>query len=514
MSNFSAPRISKWRERLWPVYPEEMSIFLPMVVIMFSVLFNYTVARNVKDSLLVNSLGSSGRVLPWVKLGLVTPCSILAVIGYAKLSNILTKQKLYFATLIPFAVYFFLFGFVLYPMNNYFNLSVDWIKSCQQSYPLLKDFFPAVAYWNYSLFYMMAELWGNMGIALLFWQFANQITPTVQAKRFYPVYGFWSNLGLVAAGSLTAFSEDFLKPERLASGEKDFGPQLRLYCSCMALACLAIAFAYWWLNTKVLTDVQKGMDLKGKKSKPKLSLKESALYLLRSRYLMYIAILMLAYGITINIVEVTWKESVGNYFSDPLTGLRDMNAYNSFMGKMFIGTGITTMIFILFSKNFVQSLGWRFSANITPWVTMITGVGFFLFVVFKNYLGGLCELFGTETLTVAVGLGLVQNVLTKGVKYALFDPTKEMAYIPLDEEEKVKGKAAIDVIGGRAGKSGGSVLQLICNATTTGLGVPQISVPVLGGVLVGITCWWLWAVNKLAVAYAKKVMETEHIQDI
>lgn len=42
-----------------------------------------------------------------------------------------------------------------------------------------------------------------------------------------------------------------------------------------------------------------------------------------------------------------------------------------------------------------------------------------------------------KTLMMAVWVGMVQNVLSKATKYALFDPTKEMAYIPLDKESKV-----------------------------------------------------------------------------
>lgn len=46
----------------------------------------------------------------------------------------------------------------------------------------------------------------------------------------------------------------------------------------------------------------------------------------------------------------------------------------------------------------------------------------------------------------------------QATKYALFDPTTQMAYIPLDEESKSKGKAAIDVLGSRVGKSVGALL--------------------------------------------------------
>lgn len=48
---------------------------------------------------------------------------------------------------------------------------------------------------------------------------------------------------------------------------------------------------------------------------------------------------------------------------------------------------------------------------------------------------------GLTPLYAAVLVGAAQNVFSKSAKYSLFDPCKEMAYIPLDQETQLKARA-------------------------------------------------------------------------
>lgn len=98
-------------------------------------------------------------------------------------------------------------------------------------------------------------------------------------------------------------------------------------------------------------------------------------------------------------------------------------------------------------------------AQLTPLTIAVTGSLFFGLLIFSQPLDPVLKSLSLTPLFAAVLVGGAQNVFSKGAKYSLFDPCKEMAYIPLEEEIRTKGKAAIDVICNPVGKSGGSAIQ-------------------------------------------------------
>jgi ATP:ADP antiporter, AAA family len=498
---------SPLREKLWPIYNEEMIKFIPMVLMMFAVLFNYTLVRNIKDTLVISAPGSNKDVLAFLKFVFVLPSSILFVILYAKLNNVLNSRQVYYACLLPFIAFFAIYGFVIYPHHEVLHMSPEWIAHMQHTHKSLVSFWPAVGNWSFSLFYVFSELWGNIGVAILFWQFANQITRPSEAKRFYPLFGFWSNLALVCAGTLTLYAEDLRK----ASGADDFSFQMRLYSYFVVGFCTLLGVVYYWMQKNILTNPKYYDDAvsskKGGKKKAKLSVMESFRYIFHSKYLGYLAVLVLAYGVSINILEVTWKGQVKEWCDVTYGAMgKDVvkEAYNRFMGWIFIYLGLATMLFIAFSKSMVRHLGWRFSAALTPIVMLVSGIIFFIFVIFENELTWISTSIGVTPLLVTVVVGSIQNVISKGIKYAVFDPTREMAYIPLDDELKIKGKAAVDVVGGRLGKSGGGAIQ---TGLSMILGKGGSMAPYLFGLLILLCIWWLSAVKGLSFLYGQKMKE-------
>ena len=222
------------------------------------------------------------------------------------------------------------------------------------------------------------------------------------------------------------------------------------------------------------------------------SLKE----LTTNKYLGYIAILVLAYGISINLVEVTWKDNLKQLFSG------DRKAYSEFQGMFMSGTGALTILFLYAgTNNILRILGWKITALITPIVMLATSVVFFANLTFADALQGMYVALGTSSLMMVAVVGGLQNIFSKSAKYAFFDTTKEMAYIPLEDQVKRRGKAAIDGVGGRLGKLGGAGINQVLIMI---FGSVAAITPFVAVITIGMILYWLRSVKKLGTEFEAK----------
>jgi AAA family ATP:ADP antiporter len=93
-------------------------------------------------------------------------------------------KNVFYACVIPFIVFFASFGTILYP-NRSFLHPHGFIAMIASHLPA--NFGAPLAIirnWSFAMFYVMAEMWGSVVAALLFWGFANEVTTVPEAKKY------------------------------------------------------------------------------------------------------------------------------------------------------------------------------------------------------------------------------------------------------------------------------------------------------------------------------------------
>jgi len=472
----------------------------PLGVMLFFILFNYTILRDTKDVLVVTAPNSGAEIIPFLKTYVNLPSAIGFTVLYSSLTNKMPADKVFYVVMTSFIAFFGAFAGIIYPMRDLLhpNAAADWLSAALPPF-----FLPLIAIfrnWTYALFYTLANMWGSVVVSLLFWGFANEITTVDEAKKYYPLFGLMANVALIFSGQYVKYVSSLRSG--LPAGADYWGHSLKLLMGAVVAGGAVVVGIMAYMQKFVLTDpecVDPNKEAKRKKQKTSMSMGESAKFLGNSPYIRDLAILVIGYGMAINIVEVTWKSKLKAAFPDP-------NSYSTFMGNFSSATGVITLLMMVGGRWIFNKFGWGVAALITPITLLTTGIAFFSLIMFPQVFAPITAKLGMTPLMVAVMIGAGQNILSKGSKYSLFDPCKEMAYIPLDSESKTKGKAAVDVIGNPLGKSGGSFIQQVLIGI---FGSLQASTPYLGGILGLIIIAWIQAAASLNKQFLAKSAEFE-----
>ena len=459
-----------------------------MWLMMFCITFNYSILRCMKETLVVSPAGA--EVLPFIKTWVMLPTALLMTFIFTRLTNKFSQEKVYYMIISGFIVGFAFFAFVVYPLSHLLHPHA-FADEMEKVFPVgFKGLISMFRYWTFTGFYVLSELWGIIVLSVLFWGFANEVTKIGEAKRFYGVLGVASNTATIVAGQAANFISQPIYNPNLPFGTSGWEQTVMLLVMMVITAASLAIFIFRWLNTNVLNNPNyEGLQrINPVGMKKKLSVKESFSFLSRSKYLICIAILVVSYNLVIHMVEVVWKDQLRCLYPSPT----DFNHYLNNLTSM---VGVISTVTALFMSRIINRLGWTFTALIAPIVMLITCSCFFIFVVFQGYLGPIAfALTGSSPLMLAVFFGGAQNCLSKAAKYSVFDGTKEMSFIPLDHEYKLKGKAAIDGVGSRIGKSGGSVMHMVLLSI---FGSIAAGAHLVGIIIIAVIIAWIYAVVSL-----------------
>lgn len=506
MKDRGTKEFGRFRSLFCPVHKSELKLFLPLLLIFFFICFNYNVLRAAKDSLVITAPSSGAEIIPFMKVWAILPMALVMTLLFTRLANRYSTEKVFYIMMSIFLGFFALFTGVLYPLRDTLHPHA-FADHLEQLLPLgCKGFVAIIRNWTYTTFYVMAELWGTTIMSVLFWGFANEILNVKTAKRFYVLILIGGNLSAICAGGVSTYISDFGTNWGMRMGLDPWLCSLG-FLSTLIIACgLFVMGVFRWLHVTTLFHHSVSDQHAYNREQPsefKMSLRKNFQYLTQSKYLLYIATIVVTYNICINLTEVTWKDQLLHICPNP-------NELNAYLGKVNMWIGAMATVIALVSGTFLRRFSWTVNALIPPLISLVAGAGFFGFLLFKNSETGLllAGILGSTPLALGVFFGSAQQCLTRASKYTIFDATKELAFIPLSKESKLKGKAAIDGVGSRLGKSGGAIIY---QALFMFFGTVSFTVPYVGVILVFVIGAWIAAVCGLGKKFNELVAHHETV---
>lgn len=446
------------KKLMFPVKREEWLSFGFMFFIVCLININFSILRSMRNALVVADTGGSAAFIPYFELFGTFPASILLTWVLSRLMRFFSFRFIFSMTMLFFLSFFIVFAFWIYPHREHIHALLENKLGLLFGLTRFKVIF---THWPDMVFYIMSELWKVALLSVIFWGFLNQKLSLDQAKRFYPPLLLGTSIGTILAGPITVFCTSLFAWNTLPLSAVRWEHSLYLLTICLILCGLLTLISFRILFKKLQLiqtapspEPHLESETPSKKepfSKRLLSLSSSLRYLMQSRYLSALLLIVVAEYVCYALGELIFLETLKTKYPSPAE-------YCQYMGSLSFWMGILTAFSALFLTPYLlQTYRWSRTAIITP--ILMVGITLAFFVVI--YLGKVGLFPGASPITIAVILGSLHFCIGRSAKYTLFDAIKELAFIPLNQEAQMKGKLIIDGIGSRMGRGTSSLLSIV-----------------------------------------------------
>ena len=188
------------------------------------------------------------------------------------------------------------------------------------------------------------------------------------------------------------------------------------------------------------------------KDKNKIEVFKGLRLIFKSKYLLLIFMILFGYSVSIDFIEIFWQ----NYLRYNLS----TEEYFLVIGNFSMLVGFFTIFMSFITPCILNFFKWKTSARITPIIMGTLGFTFFALYISECF----CKKHGFNFAVdpkFIIMVGLLTIAISRGVRYSLFDSTKNLVYLNLESEFKTQGQATVESLGGRIGKSSSSFINYI-----------------------------------------------------
>lgn len=389
----------------------ELNKFLLYGSLFFFIIGVYWLLRCVKDSIFNAFVGSEYTMLAkLVSLVVVFPL----VMGYSYLVDKFPRQKLFYAMSAIYASIFFVVSFLL---NN-------------ESFGM---YAPAADRWAMLgwVSYVMIESFGSLMVVLFFSFMADTTTPESGKKGFF-VTATFAQVGAILGSLMVSQGAGCLGVHRMVA----------IAGAAVLLIPFIVAFIMWAIPQSEFVGYQakgsgKHADAANKKSKP--GFVEGIKLMLSQPYLLGIFVVVWAFEVVVTIFDLQFKILIKEFAAG------NPEVFAAYSGDFGVYVSALALISLLFGIGKIgRKIGLTLSLALMP-VLMVTNI-----------------IFMSVTPVLAVVFWVM--VASKGINYALGQPSKEQLFIPTSRDAKYKSKTWVDMFGSRFSKATGASLKLVQSA--------------------------------------------------
>ena len=161
--------IERIRYYLFPIKKDEVLFTIKSSILLFFSILNNSIVSNIKETLIDTTKGGGVELVPYLKGFFVPISTILFFAFYKMLIKFFSRNYVFYIIYLLFLFYFIVFAFYFHRHSsqelppNFMVLDGSFLNVLSSIHNII----------DISIFFVVAELWGNITISLLFWQFIN-----------------------------------------------------------------------------------------------------------------------------------------------------------------------------------------------------------------------------------------------------------------------------------------------------------------------------------------------------